>query len=104
MSKKVITMCVEIEVECGDVLTEHDTEVIMQNVESALRDSQIVPDGFDGFADDFHISQLGTDEHWKAREFVISETKEAIEMGDVTAFDELLKFVPIKNIRAYLPQ
>ena len=35
---------------------------------------------------------------------VIEEIKRDIENGDVTALDELLKFVPIEYLKGYLPE
>ena len=34
----------------------------------------------------------------------LSEFKNDVASGDVTAIDELLKFVPSKNLQAYLPE
>jgi hypothetical protein len=35
---------------------------------------------------------------------VIEEIRRDIEIGDVTSLEELLNFVPIKNLIAYLPE
>lgn len=35
---------------------------------------------------------------------VLDEIKRDVEKGDVTAIDELLKFCPAKNLKAYLPE
>jgi hypothetical protein len=35
---------------------------------------------------------------------VIDQIKEDVEKGDLTAIEELLGFIPIKNLVAYLPE
>jgi hypothetical protein len=35
---------------------------------------------------------------------VIEQIKEDVRLGDLTAVDELLKFVPEQNLKAYLPE
>lgn len=37
-------------------------------------------------------------------DLVIAKIKEDIECGDLTALDELLRFVPVENLNGYLPE
>ena len=64
-----------------------------------LADSYIEEDHVDGEGnpDDEESSQELIDE-------VIAEIKKDIAMGDETAIDELLKFLPISVLRGYLPE
>jgi hypothetical protein len=35
---------------------------------------------------------------------VLDQLLQDVAMGDLTAIEELLKFVPLKNLQAYLPE
>ena len=37
-------------------------------------------------------------------ELVINQIRKDLEAGDVTAIDELLRYIPAPNLEAYLPE
>lgn len=51
----------------------------------------------------YRDEQVG-DEEEKLYDKVLEQIKEDIATGDLTALDELIRFIPRKNLEAYLPE